>query len=113
VPNDTFAVVGILATPLLAFAGSFTGHLLARKGAKEIDRWRRREETMRMLRWAAERAADDDDRVVLVGVAALRALAESELVQPEDVHLVVEVTNVILAETLDEVQLGDVAETEE
>ncbi len=39
-----------------AFLGVLIGHWLLRKGANELDVWRRREETMRMLRWASEQA---------------------------------------------------------
>lgn len=39
-------------TPVLAFLGALIGHVLTRRASLELDRWRRREETMRMLRWA-------------------------------------------------------------
>ena len=75
------AVVVALGTPVLAFAGALLGQLLTRRGAKELDiRWRR-EETMRLLRWAAELAVDEDVGRGAVGVAALEALEVSELLQ--------------------------------
>ena len=47
----TWAVYAVsLGTPLAAFIGGVLGHLILRKGANELDVWRRREETMRMLR---------------------------------------------------------------
>ncbi|MDP9444891.1 MAG: hypothetical protein M3P83_11320 [Actinomycetota bacterium] len=53
---DWLIVTIAVATPGLAFVGGMVGHLLTRKGAREMDTWRRREETMRMLRWAAEKS---------------------------------------------------------
>jgi hypothetical protein len=46
-------VVGF-GTPAAAFLGVLIGHVLLRRGANELDVWRRREETMRMLRWASD-----------------------------------------------------------
>lgn len=54
-------------TPLAAFAGVVLGHYLLRKGATELDVWRRREETMRMLRWASEQAAASDSAHARMG----------------------------------------------
>ena len=56
----TWAVYWVsLGTPAAAFVGALIGHIVSRKGAKELEIWRRREETMRMLRWATELAAAD------------------------------------------------------
>lgn len=62
----------ILATPLLAFLGVIVGNVVLRKGANELDVWRRREETMRMLRWASEQAASASPTKARMGVAARR-----------------------------------------
>lgn len=70
--------------PAAAFLGALIGHVISRKGATELDMWRRREETMRMLRWAAELAVSDTPLTAQLGVAALRALNNSELLQRED-----------------------------
>lgn len=72
------------------------GQYLLRKGAGELDVWRRREETMRPLRWAAEHAVSADAGRARLGVAALTALRCSELVQPADEALVETVTDVVL-----------------
>lgn len=64
--------------------------------AMELDKWRHREETMRMLRWASEKAIDPADNVRLVGIAALGALGESELLQREDQALIDRVIDAIL-----------------
>jgi len=66
----TWAVLLVsIGTPVSAFAGVIIGQLLLRKGATELDTWRRREETMRMLRWASEQAASDSPAVAGMGVA--------------------------------------------
>jgi hypothetical protein len=78
----------LVATPLLAFAGALLGHWLNRRSAAELDRWRRGEETMRMLRWATEIALDDDPRRCEAGAAILAALLRSPLVEPVDVEMV-------------------------
>lgn len=63
----------------------------------ELERWRRREETMRMLRWAGESAAARDrPALAAVGLAALDALGSSELLQPEDQMFIDKVLAAIL-----------------
>jgi hypothetical protein len=97
-------IIVAIATPLLAFGGSALGHWWSRRGAVELDTWRRREETMRMLRWAAEKAVNTDHRVSLMGVAALEALRfDSELLQALDYPLVDAVTEAVQGGTLDEI----------
>lgn len=74
--------------PAAAFLGALIGHLVSRKGATELDTWQRREETMRMLRWAAELAVTARPSTAWMGLAALEALTTSELLQPADRALV-------------------------
>jgi hypothetical protein len=101
----TWAVYAVgLGTPVLAFLGVLIGHLLLRKGANELDVWRRREETMRMLRWASELAVSDHDAKALMGVAALAALSESELLQDEDQQLVDAVLDSVIEEPVEEIE---------
>lgn len=80
----------------LAFVGAMVGHVLTRRSSKELDVWRRREETMRMLRWAADRAVAGG-RLSEIGVAALDALGKSELLQSEDQGLVDDVMSAVVA----------------
>lgn len=88
----TWAIYAVsLGSPLSAFIGVVLGQWLSRKGATELDVWRRREETMRMLRWASEQAASSDAARADMGVAALQALSRSELMQEPDRELVVAV----------------------
>jgi hypothetical protein len=94
------AVLAVLAV-LLPFGGVLLGHVLTRRGAVELDQWRRREEAMRMLRWAAELAVSDDERTADLGIATLEALRFIELLQPADDDLVDAVTEVVTGATLD------------
>jgi hypothetical protein len=90
-------------TPLAAFVGVLVGDLLLRRGANELDVWRRREETMRMLRWAAEQAVSNDPARANMGVSALTALGSSELLQKADQALVESVMDAIIAGPIDEI----------
>ena len=65
----------------------FTG---ARKGAIELERWRRREEAMRLLRWAADKTASATSREVELGASILDALDASKpaMLQIEDQGIV-------------------------
>lgn len=83
-----------IATPVLAFLGVLVGQFVARRGDKEADQWRRREETMRLLRWAVESAASDNLVLSEAGLSVLDELADAELLQPQDRTLVAAVTEV-------------------
>jgi len=78
----------LVLTPIASFVGALAGHWWTRKSARELDVWRRREETMRMVRWAAEQAGSTDARHANIGYVALSALLGSELLQDEDVALI-------------------------
>jgi hypothetical protein len=90
-----WAALPIILAPAFAFAGAFLGYRRARAADEALDRWRRREETMRMVRWAADKAMDDDESVRPVGVSALAALRRAELLQPEDERLVEEIAEAV------------------
>jgi hypothetical protein len=109
VPNMPDGVVVLLAvaTPLFAFVGATLGPVFAARADDRLDTWRRREETMRMLRWGAENAVSKDGRLARVGVAALTALASSELLQPVDDELLLLVTEAVLGDTVEETGPGD------
>lgn len=94
------AITMAVATPLLAFAGSFIGHAWVRKSASELDTWRRREETMRMLRWAAELAVAEDPRQADLGVVILEELDRSELLQEPDQPLVGQTLKLVVSRSL-------------
>lgn len=90
----SLAVAVAVATPIMSFLAVLLGQWLPRRSAKELDRWRRREETMRMLRWAAEAAASENSTLSGAGLAVLGELVESELLQSEDLSLVATVARV-------------------
>jgi hypothetical protein len=90
VPLWVAATIAV-GSPLLTFGGVLLTLVLNRATAREVDaRWRR-EETMRLLRWAADHAVDPDPRRARLGLAGLHALGRSPLLQPEDQQLVSEV----------------------
>ena len=93
--DDTLRWAVAIATPLLAFAGAILGHALGRRSSKELDRWRRREETMRLLRWAVELAVSDDPNKARAGVIVLDSLLDSPLLDEEDVELVATVSGFV------------------
>ncbi len=84
----SLAVFALIVTPLLAFLGVLLGHRTTRRGAVELDRWRKREETMRLLRWAIELAVHSDVRRRLVGVEIVGALSGAPLLDEDDELLV-------------------------
>lgn len=94
-------VIVLVATPVLAFAGGMTSHLLTRKTATELDRWRKREETMRMLRWATELAIDTDPDRARAGLVVLAALLDSPLLDDADVNLVATVAQYVATDDVD------------
>jgi hypothetical protein len=101
----TWALYAVsFGAPIAAFVGVVVGQVLLRKGANELDVWRRREETMRMLRWASEQAASADIATSRMGVAALDALSTSELLQEPDQNLVDAVIDSLLEEPVDEIE---------
>ncbi len=94
-------------TPIAAFVGVVLGHYFLRKGANELDVWRRREETMRLLRWASELAASGEPAQARMGVAALAALSTSELLQEPDQALVDAVIDSLIEEPVEEFEAYD------
>jgi hypothetical protein len=71
-------------SPALAFVGVVIGQFLTRRGARELETRSKREEVMRVLRWAAELAVSDDQGHARLGVAELGALLGSELLDDEE-----------------------------
>lgn len=69
----------------LAFLGALTGQLLGRRSAVELDRWRHREEAMRLMRWAVELAVSDEKPRARAGLTTLTALLDSPMLDADDV----------------------------
>lgn len=84
----TLGIAVAIATPLLSFFAVLLGQRLTRRSARALESWRRREETMRMLRWSAESATSDNAALSSTGVAVLGELTESGLLQEEDRDMV-------------------------
>lgn len=78
------------------------GYRLTRRSAQEEDRWRHREESMRLLRWGVELAVDHDQGKAKVGVVVLSSLMGSPLLDIDDIELVVSVTRSIAKRDLDD-----------
>lgn len=107
------AVVGVIATvlsPFLALGGVALGGYLTRKSDRELDVWRRREETMRMVRWAVEQILDGDEAGTDAGVVTLRSLMRSELLQAEDYDLVAALTAAVAIDRVGSAAYADIAE---
>lgn len=79
-------ILGAVLAGVLAFFGALLGHWVSRKSARELEVWRRREETLRMLRWASEMAVQGG-RAGGIGLTVLMALGRSELLQTPDQDL--------------------------
>lgn len=71
-------------TPVLAFLAVLIGQAVTRRGAREQETRSKREEVMRILRWAAELAVSDDQAHSRLGVVELGALLGSELLDEEE-----------------------------
>lgn len=87
-------------TPVLAFLGAMLGHVWSRRSAIELDRWRKREETMRMLRWACELAVDTDRARSSAGAGVLTALIDSPLIDPADAQFVADVGLIVAGDPI-------------
>ena len=104
-------------TPVLAFVGVVLGQALTRRDARELEFRSKREEVMRVLRWAAELAVSDDQAHSRLGVAELGALLESELLDEEEKDFVQAALTAVVRVPVEQIeQLGEnvkvVAESE-
>ena len=99
-------------SPLLALGGVALGSWLVRKSDRELDTWRHREETMRMVRWAVEQILEGEAAGTDAGVVTLRSLMRSELLQPEDYDLVAALTASVAIDRVGQAAYADIAETD-
>jgi hypothetical protein len=99
-------------TPLLAFLGAMSGHLVTRRGARELETRSRREQLMETLQWAAELAISDDEAKARLGLLELHALSDSELSNPEIQTFVDAALEAVVAGVADEVEDHPDAEIE-
>jgi hypothetical protein len=109
------SVVGVVVTvlsPFLALGGVVLGAYLTRKSDRELDVWRHREETMRMVRWAVEQILEGTDSGTDAGVVTLRSLMRSELLQAEDYDLVAALTAAVAIDRVGPAAYADIAEAD-
>lgn len=93
----------LVLAPVLVLAGGLVGSYITRRNAVEQAERAKREEVGRTIRWAAEQAVSNDERVRQLGVDALLAYADSELLDDEDRRFLESVTDSVLAPTLGEI----------
>ncbi len=99
--SELATVLLTLGVALVAAGAALTGHWLARgEATRAAKRWRR-ERTFDLLDKAITRALSDDQRTARVGIAQLRALGNSELLQVEDQELIDTVLDAVLAGTME------------
>jgi hypothetical protein len=95
-------------SPLLAFVGVVIGPAVTRRGARELELRSKREEVMRILRWAAELAVSDDQAHSRLGVAELGALLQSELLDEEEKDFVQAALTAVVRVPVEQIeQLGN------
>lgn len=72
----------------------------SRKAAKQLDTWRRREETMRLLRWATDKSTSRIDGERVLALAVLDALDNSKptMLQEQDQGILDAVLDALLAD---------------
>lgn len=103
----SLAAFALLATPLLAFLGVLLGPRVTRASARELERRRQREETMRLPRWGAELAVHLEPGRASVGVAVLEELLVAPILDTDDRALVsTVVTAVAMTVIVDDDQEG-------
>ena len=82
-PTWALYLVGI-GSPVLAFAGGLIGQFITRRGAVELERRSKREEVMRILRWAAELGVSPEEAKARLGRAQLETLLDTDILDEEE-----------------------------
>ncbi|HEY7144862.1 MAG TPA: hypothetical protein VH637_11485 [Streptosporangiaceae bacterium] len=81
----TWAVWALaFGTPVLAFAGGAIGQVITWQGTRDLEHRSKREEVMRVLRWAAELGIAAEEPRARLGRSELEALLDSELLDEEE-----------------------------
>jgi hypothetical protein len=96
--------------PVAAFLAVLFGNWGNRRGQRELETRSKREETLRVLRWAAELAVSEDDGKAKLGVSQLNALADSDLVDESQLLFIDAALDAVIEEPEDEIDesAGDV-----
>jgi hypothetical protein len=94
----------LVLAPVLLLVGGLVGSYITRRNAMDQAERAKREEVGRTIRWAAEQAVSHDERVRQLGVDALLAYADSDVLDDEDRRFLESVTDSVLAPTLGEIE---------
>lgn len=97
---DWLLIATSVATPVLAFLGVVLGQWWTRRTGKELDRWRKREETMRIVRWATELAFAGSEAQGDVAIAVFEALRDGNLLDEADNVFVAEIAGAVARNVL-------------
>ena len=101
----TWAVWALaFGTPVLAFAGGMIGQIIIRRGARELEHRSKREEVMRVLRWAAELGVTADEARARLGRAELETLMDSGLLDEEERDFVQTALEATLAGPVEQIE---------
>jgi hypothetical protein len=101
----TWAIYAVsFGTPVLTFIGVLIAQWIGRRAAKELETRSKREETLRVLRWAAELAVSDDDGKAKLGVSQLNALGDSDLLDDAQQLFVDAALEAVVDEPADEIE---------
>lgn len=101
----TWAVYAVsFGTPGLTFIGVLLAQWIGRRAARELETRSKREETLRVLRWAAELAVSDDDGKAKLGVSQLNALGDSDLLDDAQQLFVDAALEAVVDEPADEIE---------
>lgn len=97
--NDSTSWPVLVLAPVLLLVGGLIGSYITRRNAVDHAERAKREEVGRTIRWAAEQAVSHDERVRQLGVDALLAYADSDVLDDEDRRFLESVTDSVLAPT--------------
>lgn len=103
------AYVVSVGTPVVTFLGVLVAQLITRRGAEELETRSNREETMRNLRWAAELSVSPDPAKSQLGFSQLRALADSEMLDPAQQLFIDAALAAVVSEPVDEIDEATLA----
>lgn len=107
----TWAVYMAAIGPAIgAFLGVLFAQLVTRKGAKELEKRSRREQTMKTLQWAAELAISDNSARAELGLSQLQALAASNLSDTDVQAFVDAALDAVVEDVAEEVEADPDAE---
>jgi hypothetical protein len=106
-----WAIWGVaIGTPVVNAIVTVVGQRVSRRGDRELESRSRREEVMRMLRWAAELAVSDEVHKARLGNQELKALLGSNMLSSADRDFIFAALDAALEEPVQAIQQagGDV-----